>query len=147
MKRITFLVLMFFTGITSAGTVLEKLKNTPASQYQVGIFQLELGAFILEQKMMDKRIKGTSFKFNDISVVEDEKSVYLKFSAVGKTKDVTQEQCSLIKDTHSQTFGIGKLARDLWPGLTEQDYKTLEGEFLIKIELISRDNKNFSASC
>ena len=147
MKSIALITLALMSFNINAGEILNKLKQTPASQYQVGIFQLEFGAYILTEQLKDTKIKGTSFKLKKISVEQTETSVFLKFSATGKTKDVTENECKLIKDAHSKSFVIGNYAKELWPGLTDNDYKKLSKELLMKYELISKDNANFRVSC
>jgi len=147
MKKIMFLTLLLVVTAANAGPVLEKLKNTPATQYQVGIFQLEWLTFILKHQMKDEYAKGSSFKFSDVGIDKNEGSIYLRLSFIGNTKDVTNEQCSVIKEDYSRSFNLNELSNKIWPGLTEDDYKALESEFSMKMELISRDNKNFSVSC
>jgi len=40
-----------------------------------------------------------------------------------------------------------KLMKDVWSGLSEKQYSSLSKQFLLKTELVSKENESFKIEC
>jgi len=145
MKKIV-LALLFPVLSVSAGT-LDVLKNTPASKYEVGKIQLELMSYILNEKLNGERVKGTDFKFNKFGVDEESDKLFLRMSLIGKAKDLTAETCEKMSELTNSILPKDKLMKDIWAGLSENEYASLSKQFSLKTELVSKENESFKIDC
>tara|TARA_R110000744_G_scaffold69739_1_gene141399 strand:- start:1110 stop:1553 length:444 start_codon:yes stop_codon:yes gene_type:complete len=146
MKKLLILGLSLMALSVNANT-LDTLKNTPASKYEVGKMQLEIYALLLSEKIKGEDIKKSSFEVNNISVDERNNGLGVTVSFVGRTKDLTQESCSLLHKGTQKLFSKQKMVRDLWPSLSEPQYSDLESNFIVTTELVSKDNPTLKVSC
>lgn len=145
MKKVV-LILLFPILSVNAGT-LDTLKNKPASMYDIGKVQLELGTYILNSKMKGKKVKGTDFKFYNFSIEEKPKKLFFKMSLSGIAKDLNPEMCNKMSGLANSILPKEKLMKDIWPGLSAEEYTSLSNQFIIKTELISNENKHFKIDC
>lgn len=149
MKKIALALLLPMFSVNAG--MLDELKETPASKYEVGRIQLELASYMLTDKLQGERVKikkldGT-FKFHKFSVVEQPSKLIFKMSVIGKSKYLTQGNCSKISGLTHNTLPKKKLMRDMWPNLTEQQYELLSSQFIFKTELIAKKDNEFKISC
>ena len=147
MLRKTPIFMFLIAPAIATASVLETLKDTPASKYEVGKLQLELGALMLTDKLGGERVRGTDFDIKKFSV--DEKSNGLRFimSFIGDTKSLTTQQCESFHKTYSANFSPVKMMHDLWPELSAEEYQQLEQELKFSVELISEDNVSIKIEC
>jgi len=145
MKSIVLALL--FPVLTVSASTLDTLKNEPASKYDVGKNQLELWSYMLSAKLKGERVKGTSFRFNEFSIEEEPSKLFFKISLIGKTKDLTQETCNKMIGLTNRNLPKEKMMKDIWSGLSEKQYESLSKQFLLKTELVSKENESFKISC
>ena len=145
MNKVVLALLLPILSV-NAGT-LDDLKNKPASKYEVGKIQLELGAFILNDKFKGERVKGTDFKIKKFSIEEEPSKIFFKLTFVGKAKDLTPEVCKRMSEITGSMLPKENFMKDIWSGLTIEQYDSLSAQFLFKTELVSKENENFKISC
>lgn len=145
-KKNTILALLFIPSISSA-SVLDTLKSTPASKYQVGKLQLELAAMMLTDKLNGERVKGSDFDIKKFRVTEESSHLEFIMSLIGETEDLTDQQCKKFKEFYSSHFSPTKMTKEIWPDLSPSQYKELEAELSFGLELISEDNESIKISC
>jgi hypothetical protein len=145
MKKIVLALLLPVLSV-NAGT-LDVLKNTPASKYEVGKIQLELMTYMFNEKLTDERVKGTDFKFNKFVVEEESDKLFIKMSLVGRARDLTSETCEKISELTNSILPKDKLMKDIWTELSKKEYESLSKQFLLKTELVSKENESFKVDC
>lgn len=126
---------------------LDSLKSVPASQYDLGKLTLELSAYLFTDKLKDERIDGTGFKIDKFKVEEKEESLLLVGDLLGRTKDISDSQCSSVLNRLTNNSFFSNLPKKVWPGLAEKEYVELSEQVKLSIKLISKENANFFVQC
>ncbi|TMP75617.1 hypothetical protein [Pseudoalteromonas sp. S1608] len=145
MKKL--LLPIFFASLSVNANILDDLKEKPASMYSVGKIKLELGTYLLNDKLKGERLKGTDFKIKGFSVVEESNSIFFKASLIGRAKDMSDDTCQKMKGFTDNILPHEKTMRDIWSGLTDKQYTSLSKAFFIKTELVSKENESFTIDC
>lgn len=145
-KKLTTVFLVAFSIGANAG-VLDELKKTPASKYDIGKMQLELGAFLLTQKLKDKNVGKSPFEIQGFRVTEDENKLYFVTTLEGRAKHMNDQACEKLKTHMSESGPLSQLAKQTWPGLTDAQYQSLESDFVLATELVSKENNSFRIQC
>ncbi|MGF1726382.1 hypothetical protein [Photobacterium nomapromontoriensis] len=65
----------------------------------------------------------------------------------GKSKYVTRANCLALQDATLRRFNTEKMARDIWPMLSTDEYEALSKEIFIMTELIDKDNSELFSIC
>jgi hypothetical protein len=144
--RLIVILALAFTFSTNA-SVLDELKKTPATKYDVGKIQLEIFSFLTTQKSKGDSIKGTKFDFLKASVMERENKLGLKVSFSGRSKYLTQEQCDSLHRVTTSHFSTDKLVKSMWTDLEEEKYMQLAKELLLVTELVDKNNNSLTKEC
>lgn len=145
-RKLLIVLSICISSMASSGS-LEALKSSPASKYEVGKLQLEFLSFVLTEKLQDEWVKGSEFHIKKFSVKESPETLSFIMSFIGKAKHMTEEQCIGFKGAYAEKFSPMIKSKELWPGLTEPQYKALEGEIIFNVELISKENDSFKVDC
>jgi len=143
-KAIIFALVLSF--VTQA-SILDKLKDTPATKYELGKFKLELFSFFVFSSLKDKNIRDSKFKYKSLNVVEKDKKLVIQATAIGKSAFLSQEQCSIVKKNLGGYFDINKISHDLWDNLSEKEYNQVINEMSHNVILIAEENENFKIEC
>jgi hypothetical protein len=146
MKKIITLTLLVFVANSSAG-VLDKLKSQPASKYELGKFQLELMAYILTEESKGEKFGESGFRLNKFYVEELENKLFLVANLEGRAKDMNNDACDNFNQAFNQTKPFDEIEKNIWPGLSDADYKAIKSEFLLSTELVSKENQSFKIRC
>lgn len=145
-KLLTFILLSLTALGTNAGT-LDELKNIPASKYEIGKMQLEFGAYLLTQKHKDKNVGKSSFEIEGFRVAEEADKLFFFTTLVGRANKMNDQVCKQLKSHLVESGPLTDLGRKTWSGLTDAQYQALEKEFIVAVELISKENKSFRIQC
>jgi len=145
-KEITLICLTTFTISANAG-VLDELKKAPASKYDIGKMQLELGAFLLTQKLKDKNVGKSPFEIQGFRVKEAEGKLYFVTTLEGRAKNMNDKACEQLKSHMLESGPLTELGKQTWPGLTDAQYQALNSEFVVATELVSKENTSFRIQC
>lgn len=147
-KRIfVTLALTFCLPSLASEGVLDTLKSTPASKYELGKVQLDIMAFILTDKLKGNRMEDTSFELRRFSLRETPERLNFFVSFVGRAQDMTEEQCKSFLANHTSMFTDQNIITGAWQGLTEEQYENLRQEIGFGVELISKENESFKMAC
>jgi len=146
MNKIIF-ILIFLSSDLYADEVLNRLKEKPASQYQVGIVHLEFYAYLLTDNLKGSKVNGTSLTVRAISVEELRNKIYLNVKYIGELKDINKSTCEVVKKTYTKIFNTNNFAKKVWPSLNKSELGLLENEFLTRFTLLSNDKTKTTVSC
>lgn len=146
MKK-SILLGLLVASFTVNASVLDKLKNTPASQYELGKVQLEIAAYLLTEKFKGEKLNNSKFKTAEISIDDSDSHLTVKVSLVGRSKYLTDNACQSIHEGSKRLFPKQEVMSDLWPSLSQSEYSELSSHFFVKTELISEDNPNLKITC
>ncbi|WP_299795160.1 hypothetical protein [uncultured Shewanella sp.] len=142
-----FLTLFLAATFSVNAGVLDELKETPATKYDLGKMQLEIFSAFTTQKAKGDSIKNTKFDFYNTSVIEQNNRLGLKVSFSGKSKYLTQEQCNSLHKVTTNFFPTEKLAKNMWPRLDEEKYTQLSSELMLVTELVDENNHSLTIKC
>jgi hypothetical protein len=145
-KPFVFSVLAL-ASVTAAAGVLEDLKSVPASKYDVGKLRLEHGASELTRGLKGQNIKGSSFDITNVVVQEFDGKLALAIRVDGKAKEMNEAFCQTFVDALKKGINFDTLTREVWNGLTDEQYAALTEEFVLKVILVSKENEAFQVSC
>lgn len=151
MKKVMVMLALFmgFSSTASAEvTVLDVLKVTPASKYELGMFQLQLMALGFNQKFAGENVNGTKFDIKDVSVINNKDTFGVILSYEGRSKYLTAENCLQLHDSKTRKlFSPDVLVNNLWPTLDEVQRKSLVKTVSLNTQLIDRDNTSITKTC
>ncbi|MDV5167518.1 hypothetical protein [Photobacterium rosenbergii] len=129
-------------------TELDVLKATPATKYELGMFQLQLMAQAFNHKYSGERVNGTKFDIKDLNVIESNDSFGLIFSYEGRSKYMTVENCIYIHDEKTKkTFSPALIVEKLWPSLSNKQHEQLMKNVSLSTQLVDEDNASFTQTC
>jgi len=143
--RLTFALLLTLSGSASAG-VLDHLKQTPATRYDIGLLQLEIAFSRLTNEIKDAS-KGKLRSFDGFSIDEENSKIYITQHIKRPAKDIIPEECQNYKSTIGGKINISKITEAVWPGLESAQYDKLNDEILFRTRLISKENQSFTFDC
>ena len=139
-------ILLVFAQGTSAD-LLEKLKNTPATKYDLGKVRLEIGTMVLNDEIKGEKLGDSSFEFGEFSVEDDNESLRLVVSINGPAKRMSEDLCKKLDKEFNNKAPFAELKQKIWPNLTEAEYKSLDELFYIETGLVSKENESFKIRC
>lgn len=146
MRNLVFILCFIFSGSVLA-SVLEELKSTPATKYEVGILRLEMGAMMVSKDLEGKPVGENGFRFQGARVEENPGSAEFVFTVEGQAKDISEGLCQAIKKSFDDRGVLEEMKQEVWPGLSEAQYASINDEFFMAVELVSRENSAFTLSC
>lgn len=147
MKKCILALTMLVAAIPAHAGILDKLKKTPATQYELGAFKLSLGAYMLTEKLKGERMADSGFKVVKFRTDEKDGKLFFIVSGIGKAKYMSEDACSTYQKAFSSNGIFDSLITDVWPNLTEQEYRELGKSVLPAVELISKENNQFKITC
>jgi len=133
-------------SVLSSG-MLEELKGTPATKYELGLFKLESYVRTMSNKLEDERINNTKFKFKNATVREDNNQLQIVVTAIGRSKYLTESQCKEAKARLSTPFNTKKIPYNMWSGLSQESYKRLQTEISLNVTLMDKENSALTLTC
>lgn len=140
-------VMMLVGSMNVASGTLDYLKKTPASKFEMGLFQLEVIAHTLTEKQKGDNVGGTKFEIGKYYIENDGKIVLFVASLKGRAKNMNEAVCSSINTLFKTNQPFKDLKQIVWPGLTDKQYSALDSEFVISTELVSDENSSFKITC
>ena len=84
--------------------MLDKLKSTPASQYDVGKLDLELSALVFTRDFYGKPVDSGRYVFWKFDVEETAQSLALRVFLSGPAENVTIGDCSRLRGPMEERF-------------------------------------------
>ncbi|MGF2735372.1 hypothetical protein [Marinobacter sp. DUT-1] len=146
MRNLVFILCFIFSG-SALASILDDLKKTPATKYEVGVVRLEVGAMMLSKNLEGKSAGEGGVKFKGARVDENPGSVEFVFMVESRAKDISEELCQVMKNKFDEQGVIEEMKKDVWPGLSDSQYAALGEEFFLTVELVSKENSAFTLSC
>ena len=147
MKKSVLALTLLVGAMSCQAGILDKLKTEPASKYELGKFQLQLMAYILNQKLKSPEKQKGEFKIKNFRIDEKDGKLFFIVSSVGPAKELTDEACTTFNETILQQPLFKSLPRKTWPNLSDKEYKQLESELIVATELVSKENASFKIQC
>ena len=147
MKKSLLALTMLAATVPAQANILDKLKATPATKYELGVFKLELAAFMLTERLQGKRMANSGFKIAKFRTEEKDGKVYFVVSGVGKAKHMSKDTCEKYHQSFVSNGMLTSLINESWPNLSESEYKELEKSVAPSVELVSKENKEFTIMC
>ncbi|MCJ8348036.1 hypothetical protein [Moritella sp.] len=135
------------SGFSSNESELAELKNTPATKYELGLFKLETYVYAVNNKLEGERIGSTKFRFKNATVREDNDQIQVVVIAIGKSKYLTESKCEAVKNILSKPFNAQKMPYNMWSGLPQESYKTLQSEISLHVTLMDKKNSSSILTC
>ncbi len=145
MKKLFALSLTLLAFNTHAD-VLRNLSKTPASQLELGKLSLDILSYLITKELEGKELLD-NFKFIKVSSVESPRQIGYIASFSGKSRYLTDENCATALQVSQAIFTPEQILPDIWPNLSEQQYNELYEQFILKVELISKENENLKVTC
>ncbi|MDF2176992.1 hypothetical protein P2G88_01830 [Aliiglaciecola sp. CAU 1673] len=131
----------------SSQSVMMQLRDTPASQYDLGLFKLQLAASALGASIKDEYIKGTNFRIERVGLLEDidrlDIVVYLK----GDARDMSPQACQNVKEKIINSPKFSFSGSSFFKGVSAEKFEELNSSVGTKIEISSRENDSFKFEC
>ena len=146
MCRVLALLAVLIAATANAGA-LDNLRKQPATKYDLGKFKLEVQAFVVYAQLKDQAIGRSGFRMNAMGVTEQGGKLLVVASLIGPARYVNSENCVEAKRAIVDIFPVDALAEDLWSGLTDEEYKSLQSELGISVVLVSSENAEFTKEC
>ncbi|MGF1702531.1 hypothetical protein L4D09_19740 [Photobacterium makurazakiensis] len=128
-------------------SMLDILKSTPVTSYEIGRLRLEIATKLSSQEVSGKRVKGTKFKVKGISLVEREDSLGMSISYIGKSKYVTNDYCKQLQAVTKERFRTDRMAKDLWPMLSDNKLKLVAEDLFVSTVLVDENNDQLFRQC
>ncbi|ASD68514.1 hypothetical protein [Pseudoalteromonas piscicida] len=141
------ILLMAVSFNSSAISVIDHLKSVPATKYEIGYVQLSLFSFLLNERLKGEPVPNSDFDYGGTKVYQDDFHLGVEFSFVGRSKYLTQNTCAQHKVMVEKIFDKSALIKDIWSGLTAEQYTKLESEFPYVVTLIDESNSNLRINC
>ncbi|ELY1988940.1 hypothetical protein SL034_004011 [Vibrio harveyi] len=141
------LITLLLTSCYSNASIIQDLKETPASKFDILTTNLEVAAVLLksnfEQQYSDKKMP---IQVHDVkAILTNELGVKISFLA--PTKRLNDKSCSKLLANLStpliQTDALKGMVHDL----TEKQYESLAEIFVLKLELVSEENTALKFPC
>lgn len=147
MKK-AFLIIFLLLPVSAFSDVLQGLKKTPATKYDIGLLTLEIIAYVstVEIKKLGADLVP-EFKFQSFEVNEANMSLEFKASWHGPAKELTNDICKALHTMAAQLFVSANLIEEAYPGLTKVQYEELSRTVYPVTELIANENESFKISC
>jgi hypothetical protein len=152
-KLFLFTVYILISSIAGAG-VLNDLKSVPATKYDIGKLRLEHGADVLTRRLKGQKIRlkghdalGSSFDISSVIVQEFDGKLALAIRVVGKAKEMNELFCQDFVGRLKKGINFDAMAKEIWDGLSDEQYAALKEEFMLKVILVSKENDAFRVSC
>lgn len=144
MKLLFPLILLF--SLPAFSNPLEKLKKTPATKFEMAKGYLDISAQIINSQIKGKRVQGTNFYVEKFVVHDFDGKLKLIGKFTGPTREILRVECIVIKERF-ESPELKNLPQTLWPSLNEHEQEKLKKYVYFSVEIISKDNGNFSFSC
>lgn len=141
------ILLMAVSFNSSAISVIDHLKSVPATKYEIGYVQLSLFSFLLNERLKGEPVPNSDFDYGGTKVYQDDSHLGVEFSFLGRSKYLTQTTCAQHKQLVEQIFNKGGLIRDIWSGLTAEQYTKLESEVPFVVTLVDESNPSLVVQC
>lgn len=155
MKLIAIITLfsISITTFAAENDILTKLKNTPASQYEISSLTLDIVAELITMRLpkdkYDRRFKGPDYTFTHLnysSSTEDNQLVFIA-NLKGQSKYLTPQNCSKIKDKILKILPVSAVAKLIFRSLDGEDLKQAENLINYKAIIIAEENEAFAIDC
>ncbi|WP_417552865.1 hypothetical protein [Marinomonas fungiae] len=146
MKKLLTLSLTLLAFNTHAD-VLRNLSKTPASQLELGKLSLDIFSYVATKELEGKELANTNFKFIKVDSIKDPRQIGYIVSFSGKSRYLTDENCAIALTASKAIFAPEKILPDIWPNLSEMQYNELYQQFILKTELVSKENENLKVTC
>jgi hypothetical protein len=147
MLRNTFFVILLGCMSLSviANDAIDFLKDTPASQYDIGRIQASRAADALSLQFNGERIEGTKFKVKGFDSTNDLETIGLIGEFVGRSKYLSLDSCKNVKSKFN--LSENRLEKIFWPDFTDEELNLIKGIVVFSVELIAEENADFRISC
>lgn len=147
MRIFASLLSTVFLSVNCYAGVIDELKNTSASKYEVGVFKLAMATSILTAKTKEKRYEVGDFDVLKFTSGDEGNLLYLQMNLEGKAKYMNEKKCQDIQTHFYTSMNIKDLSKEIFPGLSAEQYKSLETKLVFRVKLVSRENSDFAVSC
>lgn len=141
------MVCLLSLSLNAGASVLDELKKTPASKYDVGVMQLELAASLMTKKLKNTNIAKSKFEIEKFIVEEADNKLYFLSLLEGRAKNINEATCHRLKEHLALTVPMKELAEKVWPHLNSTQIKQLNAELIYATELVSKENTTFRIRC
>ena len=146
MKGAIALVLLMFPALLSA-QIVETLKNAPASRYEVGKLQLRMALYDLADRLEGQTMGNSAFRLDGFTVEERGGRLQVIARLSGPAANVDMGRCQNITLQIAQREGLRGIARQIWPNLSEDQYRQLNEHIAIGTRLVAADDRNNTVQC
>jgi len=127
--------------------MLEELKETPATRYEIGHYKLQMYVFTMQNKLKGERINKSKFEFESAKVKEVGNHLQIAVTATGKSKYLTKAKCTEITSSLFSAFNTDKMPYFMWTGLSQENYQQLQSEISLNVTLVDRNNAALTMTC
>ena len=134
-------------SINASASVLDELKKTPATKYDIGVMQLELAASLMTQKLKNTNVAKSKFEIEKFIVQEADNKLYFVSVLEGRAKGINEATCHRLKEHLTLLVPMKELVEKVWPHLNNAQIKQLNTELIYATELVSKENTTFRIRC
>jgi hypothetical protein len=146
MKAVVMLLLVIIWPIANA-SVLDELKATNATRYELGKLNLSILALLLTREFQGVTIARTEFKIEKFVIEEDAEHLIVKAYLVGAASNTRQDLCTTVLNSTAMSVQFNQMSRQLWPDLAEEKHRLLENELVLKVVLRASTNESPQIEC
>jgi hypothetical protein len=129
-------------------SLITHLMETPASQYDLGLFKMTLTASQLTSQLKGEFIKNTMFEIDRVGVITDIDSTDFMITLKGDAREMSEESCKSVREVvvKSQSLSFIK-SSSFFKGVPIERLEELNNFVRIIIQLVSRENQSFKIEC
>lgn len=147
MRKGFLALIMLAIYIPAQANILDILKTKAATKYELGVFKLELAAYMLSDKLRGKKMAESGFKIANYRTEKADGKIYFVVSGIGKEEHLSETTCNRYHEKFVSNGILRSLIYKSWPNLSELEYKEIEKNIKPAVELISKENKEHTMMC
>ncbi|WP_375752725.1 hypothetical protein [Vibrio sp. HN007] len=145
MKRILPLILA--TSFSVNASVWDDIKNTPATQLDVGRIYLDMFSTMYKEQFVGQKVGDTKYKVKSLDSFGSDGKLGLKVGYEARGKYINPQECGMFVNISKQALPAGKLAEGIYPQMKPENKEEFASTFLYEVQLINTDNGAVMAEC
>lgn len=137
-------LLLALTSSFAMADVWKDLRNTEASQYDIGRAFIAMSTTELTQTFEGERIDD--FKFYKANLI-DNGALGIQMAYSARSKYLEKAQCQVLQNVTERLINKPALVKAIWPSVTPEQQNTIINNFILQTVMVDKDNPSLSVAC
>lgn len=138
-------LLLALTSSLAMADVWKDLRNTEASQYDIGRAFLAMGASELTKEIEGERV-GDDFKFYKATLM-DNGALGVKLAYSARSKSLQKAECLVLQAASERLINKSALVKAIWPSIKPEMQNEIIENFTVQTLMVDKDNPSLSVAC